>query len=122
MSPTFVVQAFRLADGTLRYYARAAWTSGEEQTESWKTVYALGAWITPSPMLHILALEQRTSPYDGLASVLPDLLNVVDLGGGSTGIISAISGEDSVSLNLVEYRDGVSLREMRLLNSIGTGE
>ena len=41
MSPTFVVQAFRLTDGTLRYYARAAWTSEEEQTESWKTVHAL---------------------------------------------------------------------------------
>ena len=122
MSPTFVVQAFRLADSTLRYYARAAWTSGEEQTESWKTVYALGAWIAPSPTLHILALEERTSPYAGLASVLPDLLNVVDLGGRKTGIIFGISGEDSGSLNLAEYRDGASLREMRSLHSIGAGE
>jgi len=122
MSPTLVVQAFRLADGTLRYYARAAWTSGEEQTESWTTVYAIGAWITPSPTLHILAVEERTSPYAGLASVLPDLLNVVDLGGGKTGIIFGISGEDSGSLNLAEYRDGASLREMRSLHSIGAGE
>jgi hypothetical protein len=122
MSPTFVVQAFRLTDGRLRYFARAAWTSGEEQTESWKTVYALGAWITPSPTLQILALEERTSPYAGLASVLPDLLNVVDLGGGKTGIIVGISGEDSGSLNLAEYRDGASLREMRSLHSIGAGE
>jgi hypothetical protein len=122
LSPTFVVQAFRLADGTLRYYARAAWTSGDEQTESWKTVYALGAWITPSPTVQILALEERTSPYAGLASVLPDLRNVVDLGGGKTGIIFVISGEDSGSLNLVEYRDGAALREMRSLHSIGAGE
>jgi hypothetical protein len=122
MSPTFVVQAFRLADGTLRYYARAAWTSGEEQTESWKTVYALGAWITPSPRLQILALEEPTSRYAGLASVLPELLNVVDLGGGKTGIIFGINGEDSGSLNLAEYRDGASLQEMRSLHSFGAGE
>ncbi|HZW81093.1 MAG TPA: hypothetical protein VFF50_11530 [Candidatus Deferrimicrobiaceae bacterium] len=122
ISPTFVAQAFRLADGTLRYYARVAWSSGEEQTESWKTVYALGAWIAPSPTLHILALEQRTSLYAGLVSVLPTLINVVDLGGGRTGLVTETSGEDSHSLDLVEYRDGVSLRDMRSLQSIGAGE
>lgn len=122
ISPTFMAQAFRLADGTLRYYARVAWSSGDEQTESWKTVYALGAWIMPSPTLHVLALEERTSPYAGLGSVLPSLLNVVDLGGGRTGIIAETSGLDSHSLDLVEYRDGVSLRDMRPLQSIGAGE
>jgi hypothetical protein len=55
------------------------------------------------------------------SSELPDLLNVVDLGGGKTGIIFGISGEDSGSLNLAEYSDGASLREMRSLHSIGAG-
>jgi len=122
LSPTFLAQAFRLADGTLRYYARAEWTLGEERTASWKTVYALGAWVTPLPALHILAWEERTSPYEGLFSVLPDLLNVVNLGGGKTGIIVGISGEDSGSLGLFEYRDGTSLRGMASLQSIGSGE
>lgn len=117
-----MAQAFRLADGTLRYYGRAAWSSGQEQTANWKTIYALGAWVTPSPSLHILALEDRTSPYEGLGSVLPTLLNVVHLGGGRTGIIAEISGLDSHSLELVEYRDGISLRDMPSLQSIGAGE
>lgn len=122
ISPTFAAQAFRLADGTLRYYARAAWSSGEEQTADWKTVYALGAWIAPSPTLHILAMEERTSPYAGLGDVLPSLINVVDLGDGRSGIIAETNGLDSHSLDLVEYRDGVSLRKMRPLQSIGSGE
>lgn len=122
LPPTFLAQAFRLADGTLRYYARAEWSLGEERTASWKTVYALGAWVTPLPALHILAWEERTSPYEGLSSVLPDLLNVVNLGGGKTGIIVGISGEDSGSLGLFEYRDGAGLRDMSLLQSIGAGE
>jgi len=122
LSPSFLAQAFRLADGTLRYYARAEWGLGEEGTEGRKTVYALGAWVGPLPRLHILAWEKRTSPYDGISSVLPDLLNVVNLGGGKTGIIVGISGEDSGSLGLFEYRDGTSLRDMVLLHAIGSGE
>ncbi len=122
ISPTFAAQAFRLADGTLRYYARAAWSSGEEQTANWKTVYALGAWIASSPTLHILAMEERTSPYAGLGSVLPSLINVVDLGDGKIGIIAETNGLDDHSLDLVEYREGVSLRDMRRLQSIGSGE
>jgi hypothetical protein len=122
ISPTFAVQAFRVADGSLRYYAKAAWSTGEQHTESEKTICALGAWISPLPELHILAVEKRTSPYDGLASVLPDLLNVVDLGLGKTGIIIGISGEDGGSLDLVEYHDGMNLSQMLTLQSIGAGE
>jgi len=47
---------------------------------------------------------------------------VVDLGGGRTGIIVTRSGEDSNSTDLVEYRDGVDLGQMRVLQSIGAGE
>jgi len=119
MSPVFAVQAFHLANGKLRYYARAVWNSGEGANT--KTVFALSAWISPSPTLHILAVEGRESPYDGLG-VLPDLYNVVDLGGGRTGIIVGRSGEDSNSTDLLEYRDGLDLRQMRILQPIGAGE
>jgi hypothetical protein len=119
MSPVFAVQAFLLANGKLRYYARAVWNSGEGANT--KTVLALSAWISPSPTLHILAVEERESPYDGL-SVLPGLCNVVDLGRGRTGIIVGRSGEDDNSTDLLEYRDGVDLKQMRILQSIAAGE
>jgi hypothetical protein len=119
MSPVFAVQTFRLANGELRYYARAVWNSNEGANT--KTVFALSAWISPSPTLHILAVEGRESPYDGLG-VLPDLYNVIDLGGGRTGIIVGRSGEDDNSTALLEYRDGVDLGQMRILQSIGAGE
>jgi hypothetical protein len=122
ISPKFAVQSFRQADGTLRYYARAAWSSGEEHTENEKIIYALGAWIAPLPTVHILAIETRNNPYDAFESVLPSLLNVVDLGGGRTGVIVGMSGNDSSSLDLVEYRDGADLGHMRTLQSIGAGE
>jgi hypothetical protein len=60
--------------------------------------------MTPLPKLHILAVETRTSPYDGIVDGLPNLLNVVDLGGGRTGIIIHRSFEDATELRLVEYR------------------
>jgi Ethanolamine utilization protein EutJ (predicted chaperonin) len=53
---------------------------------------------------------------------LPDLLNVIDLGGGNAGIIVSEHGDDSVSLSLVEYRDGMHLGHIRTLQSIGSGE
>jgi len=119
MSPVLAVQAFHLANGKLRYYGRAVWNSGEGANT--KTVFAVSAWISPSPTLHILAVEERESPYDGLG-VLPGLYNVVDLGEGRTGIIVGRSGEDSNSTDLVEYRDGVDLRQMNILQSIAAGE
>jgi hypothetical protein len=120
VSPEVAVQAFHLADGSLRYYARAAWSFDEGDSQ--KVGYALAAWIAPQPMLHILAVQTRSSPYDGIESVLPSLLNVIDLGDGRTGIIVEQNGEDSTSLDLVEYHDGVDLGHMRFLHSIGSGE
>jgi hypothetical protein len=122
ISPKFAVQSLRQTDGTLRYYARAAWSSGEEHTENEKIIYALGAWIAPLPTVHILAIETRNNPYDAFENVLPSLLNVVDLGGGRTGVIVGMSGNDSSSLDLVEYRDGADLGHMCTLQSIGAGE
>jgi hypothetical protein len=116
----FKVQPFRVADGSLRYYVRAEWKSGKEQKDT--SIYVLAAWIAPLPTLHILALENRTSPYDGIEDGLPTLFNVVDLGDGRAGIIIHISGSDGAELRLVEYRDGVNIKGMRVMQSISTGE
>jgi hypothetical protein len=115
VSPLFAVQQFRLADGTQRYYARAGWKSGKEPRQ--KSIYGLGAWIAPRPTLHVLAVESGAG-----FEYLPDLLNVIDLGGGNAGIIVSEHGDDSASLSLVEYRDGIDMGHMRTLQSIGSGE
>jgi hypothetical protein len=120
ISPAFKVQPFQLADGSLRYYVRAEWKSGREPKNT--PSYVLAVWITPRPTLRVLAVEKRTSPYDGIESGLPDLRNVVDLGAGRTGMIFGISGLDSTDLRLVEYSDGASVQKMKLLQSISTGE
>jgi hypothetical protein len=118
-SPVFQMQAFRTADGALRYYARAEWKPEKDLD---KTSYALGAWISPLPELHILATENRASGYEPFDYVLPNLINVVDLGNGKTGMIISKGGDDSIELDLVEYQDGTDLKHMRMLQSIGTGE
>lgn len=114
-APLFAVQQFRLADGSQRYYARAAWKSGRGPLG--KLCYSLGALIAPLPTLHLLAVEPAAS-----FEYLPDLLNVIDLGGGNAGIIFSEHGDDNASLSLVEYRDGMDLGHMPILQSIGSGE
>ena len=105
VSPRFSIQQFRLANGSLRYYAQADWSSAKGQPDEKEDI--LAAWISPIPGPHILATESRMSP-DGLNATLPRLLNVVDLGDGRTGLVVASSGEDSIALTLFEYRDGLS--------------
>jgi hypothetical protein len=120
VSPILRVQAFHLADGGLRYYAAASWNIG--QGENIKSAYALAAWISPSPRLHVLEVQRSTSAYESLDSLLPELLNVVDLGDGKTGIILSIAGEDSASTRLLESRDGLDFQHMRVLQSLEAGE
>jgi hypothetical protein len=119
VSPAFEVQTFRLSGGALRYYARAEWKVSANPEA--KSIYALGAWITSRPSLQIVAVEKRTSSYD-FQSELPRLLNVLDLGGGRTGLVVGIQGEDSRALELVEYRDGADLGHMHRFQWIGEGE
>jgi hypothetical protein len=97
-SPPFSVQSFYLATGALRYHAALG---------------ALGAWLTPTPTLRILATETL---------LLPSLRNVVELGGGRTGLIVSWNGGDSGGLQLVGYRDGMSLQQMPHLHEISAGE
>jgi len=115
VSPSFAVQQFRLADGTLRYYARAGWKS--EKGPQSKLIYGLAAWIAPLPTLHVQAVESGAG-----FEYLPDLLNVIDLGGGRTAVVISQDGDDSASVSLIEYRDGVDLRHMHIFQSIGAGE
>jgi hypothetical protein len=111
-SPAFKVQPFRLSNGNLRYYATACWKSGDKSQRD----FCLGAWLAPSPTLHILATEEEQQVS------LPTILNVVDFGDGRTGIILANGGEDWGATDLVEYSDGLNAAHMRKLQSIAAGE
>lgn len=111
-SPGFTVQPFRVADGSLRYYATAQWKSGKKS----QTDFSIAAWFSPSPVLRILAVEANQNVN------LPKILNVVGLGGGRTGIVLANGGEDSTSTDLIEYRDGIDAAHMPTLQSIAAGE
>jgi hypothetical protein len=107
-----------LTDGSLRYYARAFWKPIKDLD---RTSYALGAWVDPLPKLHIVAVEKRTCGYEDFECVLPNLLNVVNLG-GKTGLILANHGDEYIGLSLVEYDDGLNVKRMPTLQSIGMGE
>jgi hypothetical protein len=119
--PVFDVESFVVADGSLRYYARAAWKWGKP--EDIRSNYALAAWLVAEPKLQIVAVQTGTSPLyeDDIDGVLPRLLEVADLG-GRTSIILSIIGLDSSATRLLEYRDGLDFQHMRVLQSIGAGE
>lgn len=112
-SPAFTLQPFRVADGSLRYYATVQWKSGTRPAPS---DFSLGAWLVPGSTLRILAVEANQNVN------LPQILNVADLGGGKTGIILANGRQDSSSTDLVEYGDGLDVAHMRTLQSIAAGE
>jgi hypothetical protein len=52
----------------------------------------------------------------------PILRNVVDLGHGQTGLIVTFVGQDSMSLALLQYRDGATLGQSRTLHAISAAE
>jgi len=91
------------------------WTNSREKDDSPESI-GLAAWINPSPTIHVLAVD----PPGGTQK--QNLLNVVDLGNGRTGIIVYIEGQDSRGIRLVEYKDGAGMKGMRLLQSVGTAE
>jgi hypothetical protein len=117
VSPYIEVKAFHLPDGSLRYYASAEWNPGMQATDD--NSYSIAAWLSPKPTLHIIGIEPRTFGYQGDE---PKLLNVIDLGGGKTGVIFFISAGESIETDLLEYRDGAVLKDMRMLQSIAFGE
>lgn len=113
-APAFTIQPFRIADGSLRYYATAEWKSGAKPEPS---DFSLGAWLVPTPSPRVLAVETRHLEVN-----LPRILNVTSLGDGRTAIILSNSALDSNSTDLVEYRDGADVAHMRYIQSIGAGE
>ena len=115
LSPSFAVQQFRLADGSLRYYARAEWRPPDAPKGA--RAAALAGWIAPLPQLRILATESAAGFQH-----LPELLNVVALSDGRAALVLRVTGEEYVGLRLVEYRDGADWNHMRLMQSTGVGE
>ncbi len=106
ISPAVLVQRFTLADGTPRYYARAEWRRNRLASP----IYAVGAWLAPSPQLHVAAWEP---------TAFSRLLNVVDLGGGRVGVIAPLERGDGRGIELAEFADGANLAAMRSLHSFG---
>jgi hypothetical protein len=58
--------------------------------------------------------------FDGIQK--ENLLNVVDLGRGRTGIAVYIQGADSRGIQLREYKDGADLKHMPSIQSVGVAE
>jgi hypothetical protein len=117
VEPSVSVQQFRTADGNLRYYAAATWPFSRGQERS---AYKLAGWLATTPSLKLLAVEGCLCEID--TPQLPRLLNVVDLGRGRTGVIVEIKGQYLWEFALYEYRDGLDLRRMRLLQIMGVAE
>ncbi len=118
VAPALKVQPFQVADGSLRYYVRATWKSGKET--ALQHPYALAAWMVARPKLRVLAEEKLTTGYGDFG--VPNLLNVVDLGDGRTGVIVNVPRDDSYVIKLVRYRDGTSIQRMQIFQSLGVGE
>jgi len=102
MSPVLAVR-HSFGNGKREYYGRLF---GMGEGANTRQCFKSAPGFRPSPLFTYWLWKGRESPYDGLG-VLPGLYNVVDLGEGRTESLSAGSGEDSNSTDLVEYRDGV---------------
>ena len=77
------------------------------------------AFLNPQPTLRVVSLDKSYCLNDPEA---PSLLNVAHLGRGRTGLIVNVPGADGRDLRLVEYRDGVGLFHMRIIQIIAAGE
>ena len=117
VDPSVSVQQFTTADGNLRYYAAATWPFAQSQERS---AYKLGAWLTTKPAVKLLAVETCLCEID--TPQLFRLLNVVNLGRGRTGVIVETKGQYLWEFGLYEYRDGLTLRKMRVLQTMGVGD
>lgn len=116
-SPMLTVQAFTLADGSWRYYARCGWNDPDAQ---FNPAVAIGVWLSPEPMLHVLATEPKTSSY-GFDVAVPRLTNVLDLGDGRTALIVESFGDDSMATQLLVYKDG-PIKNMEVLQTLASAE
>ena len=117
---TTLVGCLHLADGSLRYDVRAQWKIGKKPGGA--PTQVLGAWLAPIPTLHILAVEEPMPTIAVGPGDLPELLNVIDLGAGKVGLIVNLMYGESTQLELVEYRDGATVKDMSQFQSIAFGE
>jgi hypothetical protein len=118
ISPAFVIQAFTVADGSLRYHVQAEWRAGRESGYDLRHTFA--AWLAGGQALRILATEQLSFGSDAVSE--QKVLSVVSLGRGRTGLVVSIRRYESLALQLVEYRDGARLSDMRVLQNVSTAE
>ena len=79
----------------------------------------LHAFVSPQPTLHVVSLDKSYCLNDPEA---PSLLNVAHIGRGRTGLIVNVWGGDGRDLRLVEYRDGIGLFHLRIIQIIAAGE
>ena len=118
----FDVQGVRLASGDIRYYVRAEWDLPPGLVPRHRVGLAMGAWLAPSPTLHIVSSSIIYTNEDdtGIAdNLVPALRNAVDLGDGATGVILMTQGGDGFGVALCAYSDKPPLR---VLSSFSAGE
>ena len=115
--PMLTVQPFKLADGSIRYFARCGWNGDTMNREPSVTITA---WLNPDPMLRVVATETVKGSY-GFLSTGPRLLNVLDLGDGRTGMIMESQGDDSDEIDLLVYKDG-PIGNMHVIQTLAQGE
>ena len=104
-----------MRDGIIRYFVWSDWRV--ETGPNYQSVLHFAAWISPTPTPHILAVEPKSNYLEK-----EQLLNVVDLGNGKTGVIVYIQGSASRGIELREYKDGSTLKGMRMIQAVGAGE
>ena len=109
------ITAFRLANGEMRYYARARLVANDAACT------VVGAWLRPASPLRVTAGDARGCAAD-LPKQIDALLNVVDVGEGHLVLIVETDLADGFELSLVEFRDGASVPQMCSIQSIGQSE
>lgn len=118
--PGMRVQAFRIADGSMRYYAQAEWKRGMDPEIV--PMYIIAAWLKAEPKPQILAVEKPRPSVDVGPGYVPKLLNVIDLEAGRTGVILDLLYGETTELKLAKYQDGATAASMPILQSISAGE
>jgi hypothetical protein len=106
-------QQFTLANGSVRYYMFGNFGEGADGD-----VCRFGAIVAAAP-LRVLSVDESACLNANGEAVL---LNVLDLGGGRTGVIVDRFLGDGRALELVRYDETLSLFRMPTLQSLSSAE
>jgi len=79
------------------------------------------AWLSGKP-LRITAFEEPICELHGLDTIVPRILNVVDLTDAKVGLVVEFLGGDGRRLELLGYVEGAGFNEMPKLQTISVGE